>query len=271
MKKSSLFSRRWLFVMKIFHYSYNLLYRDGGMDLRRAIYFLIFLLSAVVLLFSKGVHNRMSAMNDYAVWEEQCLKEYRESQELFVFIDLTRKTLYLFKNHEQIMKCRIAIGAKESPSPIGIYRIISKDEWGKGFGGRWMGLNVPWGNYGIHGTTKPGSIGRAVSHGCIRLNNKDAEELYRLVKHGTTVEIYGGPFGPFGSGFRELRPGDMGADVMEVQRTLRVKGFYKGHISGHYSQTMERALNSFQKANGLPISNVIDKSLYSKMGIILTE
>jgi hypothetical protein len=134
-----------------------------------------------------------------------------------------------------------------------------------------MGLNVPWGIYGIHGTTRPGSIGRAASHGCIRMRNRDIVELYRLVKHGTVVEIYGGPFGPFGKGVRELHPGDTGADVMEVQRNLQFKGYYKGYLSGYYSVGTERALNSFQKACKLPISNVIDYKMYEKLDILLQE
>jgi hypothetical protein len=134
-----------------------------------------------------------------------------------------------------------------------------------------MGMNVPWGVYGIHGTTKPDSIGRAASHGCIRMQNKDVIELYELVKHGTIVEMYGGPFGPFGKGFRKLYPGDSGADVMEVQRNLKMKGYYKGYLSGYYSVDMEKALNKFQKDNNLLISNIIDADMYRRLGILLAE
>ncbi|MDD4504195.1 MAG: L,D-transpeptidase family protein [Clostridiaceae bacterium] len=199
------------------------------------------------------------------------MREYNESKELFIFIDLTKRTLFFFKDGEQIKKYNIAIGTKENPSPIGVFRIIEKGKWGKGFGGRWMGMNVPWGVYGIHGTTKPSSIGRAASHGCIRMRNGDVIELYELVKYGTAVEVYGGPFGPFGKGFRKLYPGDSGADVMEVQRNLKFKGYYKGYLSGCYSVDMERALNAFQKANNLTISNVIDAKMYESLGIVLTE
>ena len=44
--------------------------------------------------------------------------------------------------------------------------------------------------YGIHGTDVPTSIGRAASHGCVRLRNEDAELLYRIVPIGTPVYIY---------------------------------------------------------------------------------
>jgi len=44
--------------------------------------------------------------------------------------------------------------------------------------------------YAIHGTNKPWSIGRAASHGCLRMMNKDIEELYTMVEVGTPVFIY---------------------------------------------------------------------------------
>jgi len=44
--------------------------------------------------------------------------------------------------------------------------------------------------YGIHGTDHPESIGRAASHGCVRLRNEDIEKLYDMVPVGTAVYIY---------------------------------------------------------------------------------
>jgi hypothetical protein len=44
--------------------------------------------------------------------------------------------------------------------------------------------------YGIHGTDHPESIGRAASHGCVRLRNEDIEKLYDMVPVGTVVYIY---------------------------------------------------------------------------------
>jgi hypothetical protein len=44
--------------------------------------------------------------------------------------------------------------------------------------------------YGIHGTDAPESIGRSVSHGCVRLRNEDIEKLYDMVPVGTPVYIY---------------------------------------------------------------------------------
>jgi lipoprotein-anchoring transpeptidase ErfK/SrfK len=52
----------------------------------------------------------------------------------------------------------------------------------------WMGLNRP--GIGIHGTNNPETIGRAASHGCIRLANWDAIRLKDLVSVGNTVIIF---------------------------------------------------------------------------------
>ena len=44
--------------------------------------------------------------------------------------------------------------------------------------------------YALHGTDKPETIGRSVSHGCIRLRNADIETLYGMVEVGTPIYIY---------------------------------------------------------------------------------
>lgn len=60
---------------------------------------------------------------------------------------------------------------------------------------RYMGVlgtrRLELGNgYGIHGTDQPESIGRSVSHGCVRMLNEDIERLYPMVTVGTPVYIY---------------------------------------------------------------------------------
>jgi lipoprotein-anchoring transpeptidase ErfK/SrfK len=51
----------------------------------------------------------------------------------------------------------------------------------------WNGLSKP--GIGMHGTSNPETIGRARSHGCIRLANWDAVRLPNLIRPGATVEI----------------------------------------------------------------------------------
>lgn len=191
--------------------------------------------------------------------------------DLVIFIDITENKMLLVSEGQTLKTYPIASGKYDTPSPIGDWTIVSKDTWGGAFGGYWLGLDIPWGTYGIHGTTNPQSIGKAVSHGCIRMYNEDVKELYNFVKHGTHVKIYGGLFGSFGNGFRVLEPGDSGSDVYEVQKWLKRTGYYKGYVNGIYNKEMEHAVHEFQKKNELPISNSIGYRFYNKLGISLFE
>ena len=56
-------------------------------------------------------------------------------------------------------------------------------------GNRWIGLNQK--GYGIHGTNVQKSIGKAASHGCIRVGRKDLVDLFARVQVGDVVEIHG--------------------------------------------------------------------------------
>jgi lipoprotein-anchoring transpeptidase ErfK/SrfK len=54
-------------------------------------------------------------------------------------------------------------------------------------GTRWLGLNLK--GYGIHGTNAPQLVGKAASHGCVRLRNRDVEQLFSMLHVGDAVEI----------------------------------------------------------------------------------
>lgn len=63
----------------------------------------------------------------------------------YVYINLDTLSLYLYKDGELVKTYPVSGGKSETPSPEGTWKITSKADWGKGFGGSWMGLNVPWG------------------------------------------------------------------------------------------------------------------------------
>jgi lipoprotein-anchoring transpeptidase ErfK/SrfK len=50
-------------------------------------------------------------------------------------------------------------------------------------------MTLSGGDYAIHGTNNPGSIGGFVSHGCIRMYNQDITDLYDRVNVGTPVIV----------------------------------------------------------------------------------
>jgi hypothetical protein len=192
------------------------------------------------------------------------------SKNYVILIHVDDKKLYLLDGDGNVVKkYTIATGKSGFSSPIGDWKIVNRGaSWGKGFGARWLGLNVPWGVYGIHGTNDEGRIGQAVSHGCIRMRNRDVIELYKLVGIGTPVVIRNGPYGPFGMGFKTLQPGQRGADVLEVQKKLKELGYYDGAEDGIYGEKLKAALFQFQRERGLKVENKITHDDYEAMGFI---
>ena len=116
---------------------------------------------------------------------------YRSNAPYTININVNTHTLTLFNNNKKIFKSyKIAVGKPSTPTPKGTFKIINKAmNPGGPFGVRWLGLNAPNGDYGIHGNNNPSSIGKNISNGCIRMYNNDVVELSRLVPIGTQVTI----------------------------------------------------------------------------------
>ncbi|MBD8496998.1 L,D-transpeptidase [Paenibacillus arenosi] len=105
-----------------------------------------------------------------------------------IIVDLSDRTLYLLDGDIVVRGFPVGIGKMLTQTPTGEYTIINKEpNPGGPFGAFWMGLSKP--HYGIHGTNDPSSIGRQVSHGCIRMYNEDVLTLASLVPIGTRVTI----------------------------------------------------------------------------------
>lgn len=117
-------------------------------------------------------------------------------------INVPSMALELFENDELVKSYPIAVGKRSTPTPRGTFQIVTKVKnptwYGPGgevvkagrnnpVGTRWMGLDLK--GYGIHGTNDPKSIGRAASHGCVRMLNSDVEELFARMQIGDQVEI----------------------------------------------------------------------------------
>ncbi len=173
-------------------------------------------------------------------------------------VNLYSRSLTLYIDGEPYKSYPVTIGEEDSESPVGEWTIINKfprNEDGP-FGSRWMGLNVPWGVYGIHGTNKPEEIGMAASEGCIRLHNQHIEELYEWVPMNTYVEIIG-PRKNLDINY-EMKPGDTGRDVRELQYELREYGFTPGYLDGKYGEKTEKAVNELKSQFNLKIDGVSD-------------
>ncbi|MBT2765757.1 L,D-transpeptidase [Paenibacillus sp. ISL-20] len=105
-----------------------------------------------------------------------------------IIVDLPHFQLHLLDGDTVVRTFPVAIGKMATQTPPGNYTIVNKQpNPGGPFGAYWLGLSKP--HYGIHGTNDPSSIGRYVSHGCIRMYNEDVIELASLVPIHTRVTI----------------------------------------------------------------------------------
>ncbi|MFZ7101629.1 MAG: L,D-transpeptidase family protein [Peptococcaceae bacterium] len=188
--------------------------------------------------------------------------------EVKIIVDTFRLKLIVLNDNEPFKIYPVALGRSSTPTPIGNFKVNHKAvNWGTGFGTRWMGLNVPWGRYGIHGTNKPWSIGRLASHGCVRMRNTDVEEIYPWIKHNTEVIIVGSPFGRLSYNKRTLFRGSRGSDVVVIQEKLVFLGFLQGKADGIFGYHTEKAVKDFQKANNLKITGQIRWNEYQKLNL----
>ena len=119
-----------------------------------------------------------------------------------IVVSIADRKLAVVEGDKVVRIFETAVGAPVSPSPTGVFKIanhIADPTWygkgkvvppGKGnpIGTRWLGLSLK--GYGIHGTNVPSSIGKAASHGCIRMRNHEVEELFKMVAVGDQVELY---------------------------------------------------------------------------------
>ena len=120
-----------------------------------------------------------------------------------IVVSLEDRKLALVEDGQVRKVYTVAVGKPSSPSPVGTFTIqrrvknpvyqhdgkVIQPGPANPVGTRWMGLSVK--GYGIHGTNEPKSIGKAASHGCIRMARKDLEEMYEMVHVGDSVELIG--------------------------------------------------------------------------------
>jgi lipoprotein-anchoring transpeptidase ErfK/SrfK len=127
----------------------------------------------------------------------------QQDTERRIIVSIPDRKLAIVEDGRVVKLYPIAVGAPDSPSPTGAFKIVNRltdpAYYSPGIeippgkdnplGTRWMGLSMK--RFGIHGTNEPKSIGRNASHGCIRMRNADAEELFELIRVGDTVDVIG--------------------------------------------------------------------------------
>jgi lipoprotein-anchoring transpeptidase ErfK/SrfK len=117
-------------------------------------------------------------------------------------VDLSRRRLTLFHDARRVLTTTAGIGADGTPTPTGVYYVnerLRPDDPSGSFGPGAIGISAfsptltDWAQGGpvaIHGTNDPSSVGRSVSHGCIRVQNPVLRVLFRAALPGTPVIIH---------------------------------------------------------------------------------
>lgn len=119
-----------------------------------------------------------------------------------IIVDKNSRRVNFYRNCRLVRSMPCAIGKASTQTPSGKYRILEKiqnrpyykDHIAGGdpknpLGKYWLGIGN---GYALHGTNNEGSIGGAVSHGCMRMYNSDIKWLYSQAKVGTMVLIDNG-------------------------------------------------------------------------------
>ncbi len=127
-----------------------------------------------------------------------------------IVINVPARKLTLFFHGLPVKQYPVGVGRLNFPTPKGQYKVLRKiidPGWenpykasspntriapGKGnpLGTRWIGFKEDaGGEYGIHGTNRPQSVGQFSSHGCVRMKIPDVEEIFEHVTVDTPVEI----------------------------------------------------------------------------------
>jgi lipoprotein-anchoring transpeptidase ErfK/SrfK len=136
------------------------------------------------------------------------------AQNVVIKIDTKANILEVHEGEKLIAAYPVTVGSAHTASPIGEWKVrgiakLPKFRYDKEMlkhgqrsgnfyllppgprnpvGIMWIALNKK--GIGIHGTNDPGSIGRAASHGCVRLSNWDVVRLATKIKNGDSVSIY---------------------------------------------------------------------------------
>jgi lipoprotein-anchoring transpeptidase ErfK/SrfK len=129
-----------------------------------------------------------------------------KADEVHLLLKLGERRVYVYRGEKLLTKYPVAVGKKKWETPQGKWTVelmLKNPGWtnfktgeqlapgpDNPLGQRWIGFwNDGKDEIGFHGTTNLSSIGKAASHGCVRMSNKNVKELYRVVKVGTVVQV----------------------------------------------------------------------------------
>jgi murein L,D-transpeptidase YcbB/YkuD len=126
-----------------------------------------------------------------------------------IVINIPSRTLDLYVDGKVKKTYPVGVGRAQFPTPTGQFKVIRKvvnPGWENPYkpvgysriqagstnplGTRWIGFKADSkGEFGIHGTDSPQSVGKFSSHGCVRMLVEDAEELFEYININTPVHV----------------------------------------------------------------------------------
>jgi lipoprotein-anchoring transpeptidase ErfK/SrfK len=115
-----------------------------------------------------------------------------------IYIDRSARRLEVWSRGHVVLRTKVAVGAPGMETPLGLFYVTWRFVPTAAVLGRfafetsaysrlsdWPGGGI----VGIHGTYAPWLLGRAVSHGCVRVSNRDILRMRRFVAAGTPIRI----------------------------------------------------------------------------------
>ena len=129
-----------------------------------------------------------------------------------VILNVASKKVIIYNRDEAIKEYSVGVGTSLTPTPLGDFKIVRRiynPAWVNPYrqskvvpageknpiGQYWLGfaMNKKNQEYGFHSTNDSSSVGKASTHGCIRLYPEDMKELFSLVHTGTPVHVIYNP------------------------------------------------------------------------------
>jgi hypothetical protein len=117
-------------------------------------------------------------------------------------VDLSARTLTVFHRGRMTDRYRVAIGTAATPTPTGRFAVTDRLKTGDANGdygccilalnGHQTKIAQGWGGgdrIAIHATPHTWTLGKRISHGCVRATNKALRRLMRQIRLGTPVRI----------------------------------------------------------------------------------
>lgn len=164
-----------------------------------SVFFMVLVSNLIVFAQTESADKNqvdLKAVNEKSLNNAEAIKRW-------VLVNIPARSLRIYDNDKCIAMYPVGVGTINTKTPSGFYKIVEKIKnptWtnpedlsmvipagvDNPLGQRWLGIG---GNYGIHGTNHPESVGHYVSNGCIRMIEADVEKVFDQVSVGTPVQI----------------------------------------------------------------------------------